>query len=239
MWLAYGLACLVYTGMPSVSQALEKPAMLTPDEGWRFAGRVVFQFNMLMGLIAGVIAAECLERDYRTGMIELQRSTPLRRWACLLGKYLGALAALLAPYLLWIALFGTAMVGLRVAPPSFLPALLTAFAAIAVPAHIFVVAFSMALPLVVPLRVYQVLFLGYWFWGNYLSPKAFPTLNDTLVTPSGVYAFQAFFDGFRWAGRASQHTPAEAAMNMAVLGLCVMALFALVERYLAWSARRA
>jgi len=135
--------------------------------------------------------------------------------------------------------FGAAMVGLRLAPPAFLPWLVAAFAAIAIPAHAFVVALSMAGPLIAPLRVYQILFTGYWFWGNYLSPKAFPTLNGTLVTPSGVFAFQAFFGGFPWAKRAEQHTPAEAWMNLAALGLCVAGVIALAERYLAWRARRA
>jgi ABC-2 type transport system permease protein len=239
MWLAYGLLYLLYAGLPTVSRLVENAVMVPPSQIWPLAGQMVFQFNMFMALVAGIIAADCLERDYRTGVSELQRSAPLRRWPYLLGKYLGALVALLAPYLLWIALLGTALVALRLAPPDFILALLAAFAAIAVPAHAFVVAFSVACPLVLPLRVYQILFTGYWFWGNYLSPKAFPTLNGTLVTPSGVYALEAFFGGFRWARRAEPHTPAEAWLNIAVLSLCVAGVLALVERYLAWRARQA
>jgi hypothetical protein len=40
-------------------------------------------------------------------------------------------------------------------------------------------AFSLACPLVIPLRICQVLFTGYWFWGKLISPKVFPTISDT------------------------------------------------------------
>jgi ABC-2 type transport system permease protein len=238
MWLAYALVCLVYAGLPSFSRIVEGRAVRSPGETWRLAGQMVFQFNMLMTLVAGIIATDCLDRDYRTGVGELQCSAPLRRWPYILGKYFGALGAVLVPYLLWVALFGTAIVGLQLAPPPFLPALLVAYAAIAVPAHAFVVAFALACPLVVPLRMCQILFTGYWFWGNYLSPSVFPTLNGTLVTPSGVCAFQAFFGGFRPAARDWRFTPAEAWLNIAVLGLCVVGVLWLAERRLAWCARR-
>ncbi len=239
MWLAYGLVCVIYTSAPSIVRVATKSFAVRPDQVWQLAGQLVFQFNMFMGLVAGIVASECLARDFRTGVSELQRSAPLGRWPYLLGKYLGALAALLLPYSLWVALVGAALVGMGVVPPGFVPGLLVAFAAIAAPAYAFVVALSMAAPLLAPLRVCQILFTGYWFWGNYLNPKEFPTLNGTLVTPSGVYALQAFFGGFLWGGHHGSHTPAEAWLNLATLALCIAGVLVAAERYLAWKSRRA
>jgi ABC-2 type transport system permease protein len=239
LWLAYGLSCLIYTWAPSIVRVIDRSVAIRPDQLSQLAGQLVFQFNMFMGLVAGIVASECLERDFRTGVSELQRSAPLGRWPYLLGKYLGTLAAVLLPYLLWVVLSGVALVGLGVVPPAFLPKLLAAFAAIATPAYAFVVALSMTGALLAPLRVYQILFTGYWFWGNYLEPRVLPTLNGTLVTPSGVFAFQAFFGGFLWGGHHDRRTPAEAWLNLAVLALCIVGALVAAERYLAWKARRA
>lgn len=231
MWLAYALACLVYCVMPSVSRLMAKPVFGPPEEVWRIAGQLVYQFNTLFALAAGMLAAESLERDRRTGVDELRRSAPMGRWPYLLGKYLGALAATLAPYLLWVALFGGAAVAFGKAPPAFLGGLAAAFLAIALPAHVVVAAFALGGGLILPLRVFQALFTGYWFWGNYLSPAYCPTLAGTIVTPGGVFAFEAFFGGFRLG--APGRTPAEALLNLAVLGLGAAAALALTERYLA------
>jgi ABC-2 type transport system permease protein len=231
LWLAYALACMIYTVMPSVSRLAAKPVSGPPEEVWRIAGQMVFQFNMFLTLAAGLLAAESLDRDRRTGVDELRRSAPIGRWPYLLGKYFGALAATLTPYLLWVALFGAALVALRAVPVAFLPGLLAAFAAIAIPAHVFAAAFALGGGLILPLRVFQVLFTGYWFWGNYLSSAYCPTLAGTLLTPGGTFAFEGLFGGFRLG--AARHTPAEAWLNLAVLGLCAAAALALTERHLA------
>ncbi len=41
--------------------------------------------------------------------------------------------------------------------------------------------------------IYQFLFVGYWFWGNILSPRVLPTLTDTWLNPIGGVAQVAFF----------------------------------------------
>ena len=63
-----------------------------------------------------------------------------------------------------------------------------------------------------PLSIYQILFTGYWFWANFIPPKLFPTLNGTLLTPSGMFAQQVFFDG------QASYTPADAVANLAETG---------------------
>jgi hypothetical protein len=122
---------------------------------------------------------------------------------------------------------------------SMLYAVPVAFLAITVPAFAFVVAFSLACPMVMPLSIYQILFTGYWFWANFIPPKLFPTLNGTLLTPSGMFAQQVFFGGHLSLKGAVHHTPADAVANLAVLGLCSAAALFLLDRYLGHLARRA
>ncbi len=239
VWITYGMVSLVYACLPVVQRIVRHAVIVDRASAWQFGGQMVFQFNMFMVLAAGVIAADCLERDYRTGVRELQHSVPCGRWSYLGGKYAGTLGAVLTPYFVSVLLFGAALVALRAAPFAFIPALLCGFLAMAIPACAFAVAFSMACPLILPVRVYQILFTSYWFWGNYLDPNSFPTLNGTLATPSGVYAFEAFFGGFRWARNNALHTPAEASLNLTVLAVCVATVLFVLERSLAWRERHA
>ncbi len=239
VWFAYGIVCAVYLCSPSIWRLLTKEFPVRPAQMWQLAGQLVFQFNMFLALVAGIVTSDRLQRDIRLKVSELQRSAPVGRWPYLMGKYLGALAVMLSAYGLWLAAFGTTLVALGVVPAAFLPRLAVAFVAIGTPAFAFVVAISMAGPLVAPLRVYQISFIGYWFWGNYLNPKILPTLNGTLVTASGIYALQAFFGGFLWGGYHGERSPSEAWMNLATLTLCTAGVLALAERYLAWRERKA
>jgi ABC-type glycerol-3-phosphate transport system permease component len=113
-----------------------------------------------------------------------------------------------------------------------------AFLAINIPASAFVVAFSLVIPLVMPIRVYQILFTGYWFWGNYLNPDVFPTLSGTLLTPGGRYALEAFFGTFNYSD-GSRYSKPEAWLNLLVLSTCVVLVLFSLDRYLAWQAAKA
>lgn len=90
-----------------------------------------------------------------------------------------------------------------------------------------------------PLRVYQILFTGYWFWGNYINPEMFPTLNGTLLTPSGMYSYQGFFGGFINSTEPLTYSASDAALNLIVLGLCIIAVMVVLNIYLQWQSRRA
>jgi ABC-2 type transport system permease protein len=240
LWISYtllGLFYLITNLLPGLDPSED---IIQPDKIWYEAGHIVFMFNIFMPLLAGILAADRMQRDSRTGIRELQRSTPLLTSAYILAKYFGVLLSVLAPIFLLVLIVGTALVAKGLAPFYFLGPLLLAFLSIAVPAHAFVVAFSLACPLVMPLRVYQVLFTGYWFWGNLLSPKAFPTISDTLLNAVGQFPLQAFFG----VSTDSTHkveggfTPPEAVLNMIVLIACIaFALFA-VNQYLRWQEHR-
>ena len=75
-----------------------------------------------------------------------------------------------------------------------LPDALMLFVLVALPGLLFVSAFSVALPAVMWLPLYQFLFVCYWFWGNALAPsRGLPTLSDTILTPLGGYMLAGFF----------------------------------------------
>jgi ABC-2 type transport system permease protein len=241
LWVAYILLGLFY-GIARFAPSIDGSSdMIRPDRIWPEAGSIVFTFNVFLPLLAGILSADRMRRDLHTGVRELQQSTPLSIPVYILAKYLGVLASVLTPVFLLLVLVGSLMVTGGLAPVGFLWPFLLAFLTITVPAHAFVVAFSLACPLVIPLRVYQVLFTGYWFWGNLLSPTAFPTISDTLLNAAGQYPLQAYF-GYNFGPpgqQASGFSPAEARLNLFVLAACIIAVLFSLDRYLRWQARRA
>ena len=242
MWIAYGLLCLFY-GVAVLSPTLEGTTKLVlPDEVRREAGQLLLTFNVFMPLLAGILSADRIQRDFRSGVRELQNSTPMRITVYVLAKYLGVLLSVLAPMSLWIMLVGLAIVALGQVHPSYAGYLFLAFLTMGVPAHAFVVAFSLACPLVIPLRVYQVLFTGYWFWGNFLSPQVFPTISDTLLNAAGIYSLQAFFGVYFSSANetlSSATTITQALLNILVLAACIVAVLFTLNQYLRWQARSA
>jgi hypothetical protein len=175
-----------------------------------------------------------MQRDVRVGMRELQCSTSLSMPAYILSKYVGVLLSVLTPMFLLVSCTGLALLAKGLAPLSILYPLLLAFLSIAVPSHAFVVAFSLAIPLVIPIRVYQVLFTGYWFWGNLLSPKAFPTISDTVLNAVGQYPLQAFFGmNFDSTHKVTQgFTTPQAVLNLLVLTTCIFIVLFALDLYL-------
>lgn len=242
MWIAYGIVYAFYVTMISPSASSDGVPMPQVHYLWSYAGQMMFVFNMFMPIVGGILAADRMQRDFRLGVRELQNSSPLRLSVYILAKYVGILASVLTPMLLWVIVMGVLSVTLGRVPFSFLGILLLAFLGMGVPAYAFVVAFSLACPLIMPLRVYQVLFTGYWFWGNYLNPDAFPTLAGTLLTPNGRYVMDGFFGGFppeSVGGMRSIYTTTEAILNLLVLGACIVAVLLVLDLYLRWQTRRA
>jgi ABC-2 type transport system permease protein len=241
MWIAYLILYIFYAIILFAPVQPGKAIFFPADELWQIAGYTLFYSNMFMVILGGILSADRMQRDFRLGVRELQQSTPLRLPVYILAKYFGVLAGVLTPMLVWVmlvALFGIT----QAAPLRFIGIMLTAFLTMGVPAFAFVVAFSLACPLVMPVRVYQVLFVGYWFWGNYLSPGAFPTISDTLLVPSGKYVMEGFFGGFPSAYNnllPSFYTATDAVLNLSVLALCIFAALFALNRYLRWQTRHA
>jgi ABC-2 type transport system permease protein len=236
MWIGYALAAWSFVGGLLTALAMGMPIETGAAATWSTAGSLALMLNLLTPVVGGIVLADRLVRDRRLGVRELLAATPVSRRTYVLGKYAGAVAAALTPVLA-VLLLMAALLLLHGAPLALLPATLLAFLAITVPAFAFVGAFSLACPVVLPLRVYQILFVGYWFWGNLVSPDMIPTLNGTLLTASGEFVGSAFFQGT--SGNTPPHTPLEAVLNIVVLLACAAAALVALERYLAWQERRA
>jgi ABC-type transport system involved in multi-copper enzyme maturation permease subunit len=236
-WVAYILIGLFYFVSTPLTSSID--SIVHPNQIWPMAGHIVFMFNIILPLLAGILAADRMQRDFHNGVRELQRSTPLSIPMYVLAKYLGVLASVLMPMFLSVAFTGIALVIKGLAPLSFLWPLLLAFFSITVPSHAFVVAFSLACPLVMPLRVYQVLFTGYWFWGNLISPLAFPTISETVLNAVGQYPLQAFFGMYNDSANkvAEGYTPPEAVLNLIVLMVCITSALFVLSSYLRWQER--
>jgi ABC-2 type transport system permease protein len=244
LWIAYGLLFVFHTVLlftpPPIGEMI-RGEIIARSQVWQVAGRFLLACNVFFPVVAGILSADRVRRDFRLGLRELQDSTPLSRHTYVVAKYLGALASSLVPLFLWVMGIAAFMAAIGRADASMLVAVPVAFLAITVPAFAFVVAFSLACPMVMPLSIYQILFTGYWFWANFIPPKLFPTLNGTLLTPSGMFAQQGFFGGevSRALTGAAQTAPADAVANLGVLALCSAAALLLLDGYLGRLARRA
>lgn len=240
LWVAYGLLFVFHTALLFAPPPLGEwtGEAISQQQVGSVAGRFLVALNVFFPVVAGILSADRLVRDARLGVSELQTSTPLGRPTYLAAKFLVAVFSCLLPLWIWVMAIALVMTAIGHTPPSFLLAAPLAFLAITVPAFTFVVAFSLACPLVMPLPVYQILFTGYWFWANFVPPKLFPTVNGTLLTPSGTFVLRAFF------GVESLAAPVPASASLALLNLlCLGALSAaallFADRNLARRARLA
>lgn len=233
-WLVFGFLILTETGNIIPALGFLMPWVYPNEMLWKACGSKIFDLNMFMPLAAGIFLANRLVRDRHLKVDNLLHSFPLGRWPYLLGKYAGALLSGLTPALITTTIIAVLWLSEGM-PVKGVLVLGLAFLSITVPAYVFVTAFSLACPLIMPLRVYQVLFAGYWFWGNYLTLGIIPTLRRTLLSANGELAHQGFFGGWPDAPADWIHyTPLDAILNILVLMLCSLAALVAAERYVAW-----
>jgi ABC-type transport system involved in multi-copper enzyme maturation permease subunit len=238
MWIAYGLLFILLGWNTVANSKIETGTAVTNTMMWQSASMIIFMINLFAPVIAGITAADRLIRDHQLGVDELLRSTSLRRGTYLWGKYFGVLASLLVPIFGYTVLTGVYAVVLGT-PPVYLGMLIVCFIVMLIPAYMFVLAFSLASPLVIPLRVYQVLFTGYWYWGNYLNPKAFPSISDTLLVPCGKIAMGGLFypKSEMFFGSSDptvfEYSYAGVAINFLLLAVCILLAMFAADRFLA------
>jgi len=183
--------------------------------------------NNITPLGVGCLMADRLPRDQRSRVDELFTSMPAALSALLLGKYLGAFAAVLIPVLVFYVL-GVGYILMQTQNALALPLALVTFVAIVLPGMLFVSAFSFACTSAIWLPLYLFLFICYWFWGNALPPgTGIPTLNGTILTPTGGYIAQGLFG----APIAEIHaTPQSGVASLLVLvGLAIFVLAILYQ----------
>lgn len=192
------------------------------------AGQTIFFLNLFLPVVIGILSADRAVRDKKLGVREILRSTGINNAIYVLGKYFGVVFSMLSVELLIALVISVFAVILNSWPVIFIAYSLLAVIVLSAPGLFFIIAFSLACPLIMPVRVYQILFTGYWFWGNYLSPQVMLTVSDTLLNASGKYALQAFF-GAKIGTDSSMVTQMEAISNIGILLFCAgLALFVMI-----------
>ncbi|HEY0756626.1 MAG TPA: hypothetical protein VGD98_21920 [Ktedonobacteraceae bacterium] len=185
--------------------------------------------NWLAPLGVGILLADRLPRDRRTRVEEVLNSLPGSLKMRILGKYLGTLCASLVPslvlYLLIMALlvwqFGNA---------GLIPAALLCYVLVILPGMCFLAAFSLALPIVIWVPLYQFLFFGYWFWGNILmSSYGLPTLSGTILTPIGSAIAAGLFGVSTFGGQSPSTIMYGVSSLVALSGIAALVLVALYQ----------
>ena len=151
------------------------------------------QLNALLPIGYGCLLADRLIRDDRLRVASILDATPARQGPRLLGKYLGAATATAIPIVVIYAALTGAYAVITGAPAAPGWALAT-FSLVMLPGLLFVAAFALAVPLIMPAPMFRVLFVGYWFWGNLVGPAAMPTLAHSVIQPVGGYPINALLD---------------------------------------------
>jgi ABC-type transport system involved in multi-copper enzyme maturation permease subunit len=148
--------------------------------------------NYLLPAALGILVADRLLRDHRTGVQELLTTLPGSPTARLFGKFLGSTLGTLLPIFLFYSL-GIVVILIGTHSWLVIPLSLLTFATIVLPGVLFVGACATALPALIWQPLFQFLFLGYWFWGNLYTPRNIPTISNTILTPVGGYMSEGFF----------------------------------------------
>lgn len=181
----------------------------------------------------GLVLADRLARDKKLFINEILDTFSASLGARLLGKYLGSTLATLLPVLL-IYSVGAISILARFHDLHSLLLAFAAFAAISLPGMLFAAGFSIAFPAFLNVPLYQILFIGYWFWANLASPRfKIPTPVGTMLNATGPWAQEAFFH-YPWVFLRLNPTIFQGILSIALLvGLSLLAL-CLAWLYLRW-----
>ncbi len=188
---------------------------------------------MFFPLGVGLMLADRLARDARLHVDELCESAKSSLGGRLAGKFLGSTLATLTP--LALIYFGlTVYIVGQSKTLSLLPLALALFAAVLLPGLLFVAGFSITLPAILRVPVYQFLFTGYWFWANLMSPKVgIPSIVGTMLNAAGPWAQEGIFK-FPWTFLSLDATPAAGYASIALLSVLGLAATFGMAGYLRW-----
>ena len=187
----------------------------------------VMSINLFIPVVCGILASDRIVRDEKLNMRELLRTTRLTNQQYVLGKYLGVTLSEITCILLMALLIGISffLIGL---PAQVIPMCLLVSLAVNVPAVLFVNAFSVMFPSLMPVRIYQILFTGYWYWGNYLNAEKFFSISDTILNVAGFYPLEGYWGIV--SGGPRGYTPSDALLNLLVIIVLAAAALFIEER---------
>ncbi len=181
------VAILLATGGFGFNAASSDPSAVA-----RLVGQQAIGVNLLVLVVIGALLADRWVRDRQLGVEELLFATAASPVSRLWGKYLGVLGAAASPLLLVWALLA-ARLAIHYGDLSVAGTAALAYLVLVLPGLAFVAAFGLVVPRLLGVRLYQVLFIGYWFWGNLVPRHVMPTLSGTWLTPVGKYADAGLF----------------------------------------------
>lgn len=218
------------TGVYNLLNSLSKYPLQTVIVTWTDIVNAIFPVGV------GVLLADRLSRDRRNRVDELLTSMPGALSARLVGKYLGSTFATLVPVFGFYSI-GVGYVLYQTHSLLAVPLALETFAAVVLPGILFIAAFSIACTAILWVPLYQFLYVGYWFWGNWLSPSfGIPTLSNTILTPSGGYISAGFFG--EDAIHGLQTTPLQGIESMLLLLGFAIFVTVVLWSYLKWQQAR-
>ena len=67
-WIAYVLLGSFYAVSVFAPSPDDSNYIIRPEHIWSEAGHIVFMFNIFLPLLAGILAADRLQRDFRIGV---------------------------------------------------------------------------------------------------------------------------------------------------------------------------
>lgn len=217
LWIVNGIVIGLFLVALLAPDPEDQSMLFSGNSLWQEAGDAVYLFNTILPLVSGILASDRLKRDFQNGIKELQNSTRLPLSIYLLAEYFGVLFASLTPLFISILFLGFYGIQMGNDPIEMITGLLVAFLIISMPPMAFVIAFSLACPIIMPVRVYQILLTGYWFWKNFLNPDFFPSISNTILNSSGIYALHGFFAGIIGRTEDPIHNVSEALLNIFLL----------------------
>jgi ABC-2 type transport system permease protein len=237
LWIAMLLVTLVLIGIiartPDIVEAIPKLSSFSLLQAVTIWTQII---NVLFPIAIGILLADRLLRDRRIKVEEVLLTTPAPLGMRIFGKYLGTLFATLVPVLIGYAV-GIAVILAEGHTLAVLWYAVLTFVAIILPGALFIAAFSITLPNFIWVPVYQLLFVGYWFWGNLLpANKGIPTLSQTILAPMGANQAAGFF-GLSIVGIQKASVLQGVASIVALVGSAILVLCALVA-YLRWRQSR-
>jgi hypothetical protein len=197
-----------------------------------------FNVNTYLPLCVGALLANRLPRDRRTRVDEIFTTLPTPLGTRLVGKYLGSVVATALPMFV-VYLAGVGYITALSRNLLAIPLALETFLVIALPGLLFVGAFSIAVPALLWVPIYQFLFIGYWYWNTLWFHADIPNLSRTLLSPVGLFMAMGIY-GLSESSSGPQHpisisgTAAQGVASILLLiGIAIATLFAL-DRYLHW-----
>lgn len=239
---------VLWVGMAAPFILMSLPDFLRPDRVRIDDGYALPTFSTLLQIFVPIVAGFFLsDRLYRDGQLltsEWVSVSNATKREYIWGKYLGTVTATLLVVLVYWILSAAVKYAVGIYSVNMIGYAFLAFCLMAVPAYLFIGAYSIAVPSAMSLRLYQILFTCYWLWAH---QQLVPSVTGTPLAPGGQFAMYTLLNslgivmpgydnrvGYGPFGWTFEYSPAMTVLNIALLMLLAVMALLVVERYLVW-----